>query len=90
MTELPRQETVPGSNLPFYTGQSRAESYVAEALRALSEVLLDTSIPTGRVQSPSTTIRRDSDSNFAPMASSEQFFSTIVSHVMLPDDGDRS
>jgi hypothetical protein len=87
MTELPQQDTEPGSTRPFYTGHSRTETYVAEALRALGEVLLDTSIPTGRVQSSPTNIRRDSDSHFAPMSSSDQFFGTVVSHVMLPDDG---
>lgn len=87
MTELPQQETEPGSTRPFYTGHSRTETHVAEALRTLGEVLLDTSIPTGRVQSFPTAIHRDSDSHFAPTASSE--FGTIVSHAVLPD-GDGS
>lgn len=89
MNELPQQETQPGSTRPFYTGHSRTEIYVTDALRALSEVLLDTSIPTGRMPSP-TTIRRDSDANFAPMASSDKFVGTIVSHSILPSDGDGS
>ena len=88
MTELPQQETEPGVTRPFYTGHPRTETHVAEALRALGEVLLDTSISTGRVQSSSTAIRRDSDSNFAAMAYSD--IGTIVSHAVLPDDGDGS
>lgn len=51
MNELPQQETEPGSTRPFYAGQSRTESYVAEVLRSLGEVSLDTSVPNTRVQS---------------------------------------
>ena len=90
MTELPQQETEPGSTRPFYTGHPRTETYVAEALRTLGEVLLDTSVPTSRAQSSSTTIRQDGDSNFAPMASSDRMFGVIVSPVVLPDDDDGS
>ena len=82
MTELPQQETEPGSTRPFYTGHSRTESYVAEALRSVGEVQLDTSVPTSRVQSSSTTIRQDGDSNFAPRASSDRIFGITVSHAV--------
>ncbi|KAI9441312.1 Eisosome component PIL1-domain-containing protein [Lactarius indigo] len=80
MTELPQLETEPGSTRPFYTGHPRTETYVADALRALGEVLLDTSIPSSRVQSSTNAIRQDSDSNFAPMASSDKLFGTIHSY----------
>ncbi|KAH8996615.1 Eisosome component PIL1-domain-containing protein [Lactarius akahatsu] len=80
MTELPQLETEPGSTRPFYTGHPRTETYVADALRALGDVLLDTSIPSSRVKSPPTAIRQDSDSNFTPMASSDKLFGTIHSY----------
>ena len=90
MTELPQQETEPGSTRPFYTGHSRIETYVAEALRTLGDVILDTSAPTIRAQSSSTTIRQDGDSNFAPLSPSDRTFGAIVSPAVLLDNDDGS
>ncbi len=90
MIELPQQETEPGSTRPFYTGHPRTETYVAEALRALGDVLFDTSIPSGQAQSSPTAIRQYSDSNFTPIASSDKLFGTIVSPVVLSGDSDGS
>jgi hypothetical protein len=90
MTELPQQETEPGSTRPFYAGHSRTESYVAEALHSLGEVLLDTSAPTSRVQSSSAAIRQDGDSNFATTIPSDRMFGVTVSHAVLPGDDDGS
>ncbi|KAH9006502.1 hypothetical protein EDB86DRAFT_2874415 [Lactarius hatsudake] len=70
MTELPQLETEPGSTRPFYTGQPRTETYVADALRTLGDVLLDTSIPSST----------DRDPNFTPVTSSEKLFGTIHSY----------
>lgn len=85
MTELPQQETEPGSTRPFYAGHARTESYIAETLRSLGEVLLDTSVPNSQVQSSSTTIRQD-----APTMPSDRMFGVTVSHAVLLDDSDGS
>lgn len=50
MAELPQLVTEPGLARPFYTGNARTEIYVADALRALGDVSIDASTPTGHAQ----------------------------------------
>ena len=46
MAELPQLVTEPGLARPFYTGNTRTEAYVTEALRALGDVSINASTPT--------------------------------------------
>jgi hypothetical protein len=90
MAELPQLVTEPGLARPFYTGNTRTEAYVTEALRALGDVSIDASTPTARAQFPL-------DVNYqhgtpSPMPSAFPDNGSVVSFGRggLPGDGDGS
>jgi hypothetical protein len=87
MSELPQQATEPGLSRPFYTGNVRTEEYAANALRALNEVSIDASSPSGRMQFHLPPNYQDSDANFIPPALPDES-TTSVAGAILPGDGD--
>jgi len=87
MAELPQQATEPGLSRPFYTGNLRTEPYVANALRALNEVSIDASSPSGRMQFPLPTNYQGGDPSFIPPAFPDES-TTSVTGTRFPGDGD--
>ncbi|KAH9965316.1 hypothetical protein BC827DRAFT_1183818 [Russula dissimulans] len=88
MAELPQQVTEPGLSRPFYTGNVRTEAYVAEALRALNEVSIDASSPSGRMQFPLPANYQGGDPKFIPPAFPDSESTTSVAGARSPGDGD--
>jgi len=85
MAELPQETTGPSFARPFYTGNVRTEAYAADALRALGEISIDASIPSGRAQLPMDVNYQDSD--FNPMHFPDNDSSASFGQGGLPGDG---
>ncbi|KAI0266407.1 hypothetical protein BC834DRAFT_127325 [Gloeopeniophorella convolvens] len=89
MTELPQQETEPGQARPFYAGHARTETYATEAQRALTEVIFDTSVPSGLVQAPPTMAHQDSNSTYLmPGSQRDEASSFSADYSASPGDRD--
>jgi hypothetical protein len=86
MTELPQLETEPGAARPFYTGHPRTDTYVADALRALGEILFDASVPPDRVLSPQALVNQDGYHNLMLAFPTDKAPAGSVG--ILPGDGD--
>src|SRR5260221_1940072 len=87
MAELPQEETGPSFARPFYTGNVRTEAYAADAMRALGEISMDASIPSGRAQLPMDVNYQDSDLNAMQLSLPGNDSSASLGWGGLPDDG---
>jgi hypothetical protein len=88
MAELPQEMTSPGLARSLYMGNVRTEAYVADALRALGEVSIDTSASSGRVQLPLDANYPDSNINVMPSSLPDSESAVSFGRGGLPDDGD--
>ena len=88
MAELPQEATNPSFARPFYTGNVRTEAYAADALRALGEISLDASTPSGRAQLPIDVNYQDSDINVMQVSLTGNDSSASLGRGGLPGDGD--
>lgn len=88
MAELPQETTSPGLARSIYMGNVRTEAYVADALRALGEVSIDTSAPSGGVQLPLDVNSPDSNLNVMPSPLPDNESAVSFGRGSLPGDGD--
>ena len=84
------RSTEPGLARPLYTGNVRTEAYVADALRALGEISIDASIPSGRAQLPMDANYQDNDLNATPFSLPGNDSTASLGRGDLPGDGDGS
>ena len=85
MAEISQEMTGPGFARPFYTGNVHTEAYVADALRALGEISIDASTPSGPAQHVNY---QDSDLDAMPLALPGNDSTASLGRGGLPDDGD--
>lgn len=90
MAELPQLVTEPGLARPFYTGNARTETYVAEALRALGDVSIDASTPTDHAQFPLDVNHQHGTPSAMPSALPDNGSVVSFGRGGLPGDGDGS
>jgi hypothetical protein len=90
MAELPQLVTEPGLARPFYTGNARTETYVAEALRALGDVSIDASTPTSHAQFPLDVNYQHGTPSAMPSALPDNGSVVSFGRGGLPGDGDGS
>ena len=88
MAEISQETTEPGLARPFYTGNVRTEAYVADAMRALGEISIDASTPSGRAQLPMDVNYQDSDLNAMPLSLPNNGSTASLDRSDLPGDGD--
>ena len=90
MAELPQLVTEPGLARPFYTGNARTEVYVTEALRALGDVSIEASTPTGHAQFPLDGNYQHGTPSAMPSALPDNGSVVSFGRGGLPGDGDGS
>jgi hypothetical protein len=90
MAELPQLVTEPGLSRPFYTGNTRTEAYVTEALRALGDVSIGASAPTAHVQFPLEVNYQHGTPSAMPSALPDNESIVSFGRGRLPGDGDGS
>jgi hypothetical protein len=88
MAELPQGTTEPSFTRPFYTGNTRTEAYTADALRALGEISLDASTPSGRAQLPMDVNYQDNNISAMQLSLPGNDSSASLGRGGLPGDGD--
>ena len=90
MAELPQVVTEPGLARPFYTGNTRTDTYVTDALRALGDVSIDASTPTGHTRFPVDVNYQHDTSGAMPSALPDNGSVVSFGRGGLPGDGDGS